>query len=119
MPDPLRLTIAYLRLWKLCDSELSKTSKYDSARVFEVIPLDQRGLLKDLQSMAKTELDWADKPENLRLDIETVLELSTRPRKTEKELAAIDVLRRKFQEKALLYSGNIRIAASGGASAGT
>ena len=118
MPDPVRLTIAYLRLWKICDAELSKTATYESARQFEIIPLDEGKLLKDLRSIANDDLEWADKPEELRSDISTVLELSAIPKKTEKQLAALDVLRKKFQEKALLYSGEIRLAATGGASAG-
>jgi hypothetical protein len=109
VPDPLRSTIAYLRLWKICDVLLART--HDSARVFEVVPLDEGKILKDLQLLASSDLDWAD--EDLRSSINTVLELSGKQAKSDKEIAALAIFRETFQERALKYSADIEIALGG------
>jgi len=113
LPDPLRLTIAYLRLWKVCDAELART--HDSARAFEVVPLDQGKIVRDLQQIADSNLDWAGN-ENLGSDIATVLELIEKRMKSDKEISAMEIFRNKFQERALRYSADITIAIGGSAS---
>ena len=109
MVDPIRLTITYLRLWKICDSELANGKK-DSARPFEVIPMDEVKLVKDLRSVSQSDLAWAEDPKELRDDIFDVLKLVNGSATDEKRLATIAALRGKFQTKALQYSGNIQIA---------
>jgi hypothetical protein len=117
VPDQVRLTIAYLRLWKICDVKLSETHKHDSARVFEVIPFDEAKILRELRSMSESKLDWADKPKELRTDLNTVLELSVKKTLNDKETAALEYLRTKFQKLALQHSGDIEIAMGGAAQA--
>lgn len=115
-PDALRSTLVYLRLWKLCDVQLSRDNDQDSARVFDVIPLDEGKLIAELRELQATDLDWSCKPDELREDIGHVLDLAAKSRKTKNELKALEILRAKFQTNALNYSGEIRIASGHGAS---
>ena len=117
MPDAVRSTLAYLRLWKICDVELSLTNKYDSARVFDVIPFDEAKVLAEIRELDTSDLSWASEPEELHDDINDVLALATKREKTENDLNALKILRDKFQNYALKYSGDINLASGHGAGA--
>lgn len=117
MPDAVRSTLVYLRLWKVCDVELSRTSQYDSARVFDVIPFDEAKVLAEIRELGASDLSWASEPEELQDDISYVLAIAAKRQKNDKDFNALKVLRDKFQNYALKYSGDINLASGRGSGA--
>src|SRR5437773_1352954 len=116
--DFLRLTVVYLRIWKLCDIQFYNDKQRESARVFDVIPIDAGRLERDLQEfLSSVALDpsWAEDPDELERDITTVLTIAQHKPISEKNLNILELLRKKAQDKALKYSGEIKIALGGGA----
>jgi len=114
--DLLRLTIAYLRIWKLCDLEFYTLSQRDSSRVFDVIPIDELRLKTDLvvfRDSLRSDPSWAD--HELGDSINTLFSLLNRKPLSDDDLNLLEVLRAKAQQKALKYSGEIKIAIGGGA----
>ena len=113
--DLLSLTIVYLRIWKLCDLQFYYEKQRESAREFDVLPMDTARLEQDLREFHESlrmNPSWADDPVELEQDIMTllsILDLHQSPI-SEKNLNILDVLRAKAQKKALDYSGQIRLA---------
>jgi hypothetical protein len=107
--DSFSASILYLRLWKLVDVQLSRTSASDPVGLFDVIPLDEGKLIKDLRNLVESELSWADNPAEVRSDIKTVLKLYDIKKKNQEDIVRLQTLRKKFQDYALNYSADVKI----------
>lgn len=111
-PDQVRLTVLYLRLWKICDAEFYNDSKHDSAKHFDVLPIDSLRLRNELSRVASSSLEWVNDPKEVRDEIVQTLDLIAASQKdrSEKNLAALDILRTSFQKKAFDAAGGIQLA---------
>src|SRR5207302_7878318 len=111
-PDRVRLTVLYLRLWKLCDLEFYETEQHDSAKHYDVVPIDRMKLSSELKMVAKSPLDWVKDPKEVRDEILHTLDLiaAIHESRTEKNLSGLDALRREFQKKAFESAGEIELA---------
>lgn len=107
--DPLSVSILYLRLWKLVEVQLSRAAASDPVGLFDVIPLDEGKLIKELCNLAGSELTWADNPAEARSDINAVLDLYGKKKKDREDVAQLETLRKKFQDYALHYSADVKI----------
>jgi hypothetical protein len=109
-PDRVRLTVLYLRLWKLCDSEFYHDRKYDSAKHYDLMSVDPISLRSELHEVMKQKPDWVTS--QVLSDIRDTLDLLDGvPRdRSAMERATLDTLRRTFQQKAFDLAGEIKLA---------
>src|SRR2546421_8019975 len=98
-PDRVRLTVLYLRLWKLCDAEFYETAQHDSSKHYDVVPIDSVRLRNELKTVVESSLDWVKDPDDVRDEIYQTLDLieAIHEARSEKNLAALDALRKGFQ----------------------
>jgi hypothetical protein len=113
--DPFKMTILYLRLWKFCDVVVQNSEKQQSAKFFGIADVDEQALEQELLSFSNSELGWADDPPQVLDEIKDTLALCHKPKKSAADYAVLSSYRNSFQEKALAYSGELRMASERGA----
>jgi hypothetical protein len=112
--DPFKLTILYLRLWKICDAAV-QPSEHQSAKFFEIAKVEPEVLENELVTIANSKLEWADNRAQVLDDIKNTLLLCRKPNKSESDFNVLSSYRSVFQEKALTYSGELTMVSSHGA----
>jgi hypothetical protein len=97
---------AYLALWKALDVY------FPGHNLLELTPESPQASLAELRKMLEEGVSWAENAEELRTQIKKTLDLIGIEPKDKRWSATAETLRRYYQEQALRYGGEIRLAQS-------